>query len=277
MVKTRNDQLARKCLLSYRREEIRSMYRELRAIHQSLQSAKEIFYLLSGKTDVLGEQPVELEDLFDQLPDSTLLAKEDIPSFLNVFQRSIGDFLVSYQQLSNRKDRFKVIAEYVGHVDAYVSVAELMEHHLLKKNTFNWVKLISSEAVFKAKGLWNPMLDANQAVSNDISFVPNNNKLLLSGANASGKSVFASSIVTNAVLAQSFGIAASESLEINPFKTILTHIHFSDDINQNLSTMKAELKIIARILELATKSQDNMLIILDDSLFKGTTSLVGGR
>lgn len=261
--------------LSRRRAEIRAAYRELRSISQSLQAAKDIFHSVESQSDVLGEQPDQLLKLFEKLPHTDMLQSEEIPTTLGIFQRRIGDYLVAYQHMSHNKDQFQAVAEYIGKVDAYLSIAELMANHQDKENSYAWVDFNSSTSTFEAKEMWNPMLEAKQAVTNNITFDTEKNKLLLTGANASGKSVFASSIAINAILAQSFGIAAAKSLELKPFKKILTHIHFKDDINQGLSTMKAELKLIGKILQEASNSNDHMLIIFDDSLFKGTSTSVG--
>ena len=262
--------------LSRRRNEINKAYIKLRSISQSLHAAKDVFHQVENKTDVLGKQPAQLLELFNMLPRTNILQSEEIPTALGVFQQSIGDYLVSYRHLSRNKKHFPAVAEYIGKVDAYLTIAELVARHRGKENSYTWVDLNSSASVFESKGIWNPMLESELAVSNDISFDIDKNKLLLTGANASGKSVFASAVAINTTLAQSFGVAAAKSLVLKPFKKILTHIHFTDDVNQGLSTMRAELQIVGRILKQAASSDAGpMLIIFDDSLFKGTSTKVG--
>lgn len=261
--------------LSHRRNQIRTAYRELRSISQSLQAAKDIFFQVNQNANVLGKQPKQLLELFNMLPPADVLQSEEIPTYLGIFQRRIGDYLVAYRQLAQSKHSFSTVAEYVGKVDAYLTIADLFASQRDKKNSFTWVDLRSSSSVFEAKGIWNPMLEPEFAVANDLSFDAENNKLLLTGANASGKSVFASTIALNASLAQSFGVAAAKSLTLTPFKKILTHINFTDDVNQGLSTMRAELKLVGCILKQASGNLDSMLVIFDDSLFKGTSTSVG--
>ena len=260
----------------HRRNEIRSAYKELRSISQSLEAAKNIFLQVEHKNDILGEQPAQLLELFNMLPSADLLKSEEIPTYGGILQRKIGDYLVAYRQLFKSKEAFSMVNEYIGKVDAYLSIAELFASYQYHENSFTWVELASSSS-FKSKGMWNPMLEPEFAVANDLSFDPQKNKLLLTGANASGKSVFASSIALNALLAQTFGIAAAKSLSLSPFDKILTHINFTDDVNQGLSTMRAELKLVGRILKQASSGDGSMLIIFDDSLFKGTSTAVGEK
>ena len=262
---------------SQRREQIREAYRELRSISHSLQASKDIRALVGNRADVIDKQPDQLQGFFNILPSVEELFTEEIPTTLLGRQKQIGKTLVAYRFLSMNKSNFSIVAEYIGLVDAYLTIAELFVRHLGKDNSFSWVEFSSNATNFAAKGIWNPLLQSNVAVANDIFFDVGKNKMILTGANASGKSIFASTIAINTLLAQSFGVSAAKHLKFQPFNNILTHIHFSDDVNQGLSTMKAELKIIGQILKKISDQPGTQLIIFDDSLFKGTSTKVGEK
>ena len=83
------------------------------------------------------------------------------------------------------------------------------------------VDFLASEATptLHAKGLINPMLESGTAVSNDVDFSAGTLRhALLTGDNAAGKSTLMRGIAINMLnLAQTLGVAASESFQATPF------------------------------------------------------------
>ena len=181
-------------------------------------------------------------------------------------------------------------------MDLYVAIAKRIKSN--RGGEMSFVQFVKGGPYINGKGIWNPMIEG--AIPNDIQlgspqehnkscinhfnhFIdilrrfcpaesePHPRSMIISGANASGKSTFMRAVVVNSIfLAQIFGIAAAES-----FVTSLFHMAYSymdkEDIPGHLSSYEAELDHAFTVLN-QVKSLDpteNALTCFDE-LFSTT-------
>lgn len=151
------------------------------------------------------------------------------------------------------------------------SYAKLDAWHAMAASTVanNWVfpELLPSLPVcFEARGVVHPLL--NDPVPYDMDFGQQNNFLLLTGANMSGKTTFMRALGVSALLAHlGMGVPA-RSLRISFLQGIITNMQAEDNILRGESYFFAEVQ---RMKQTAQKlSQRQPHLVLMDELFKGT-------
>lgn len=156
---------------------------------------------------------------------------------------------------------YRLMANY-ARLDAWQSMA---------KATINnkWVFPVLQPAIpvsFAATQMYHPLLQ--NPVPYDINFNGQQNFLLLTGANMSGKTTFMRSLGVSALLAHiGMGVPAA-SLQISFLQGIITNMHVEDDILKGESYFFAEVK---RMKLTAEKLQNKAPhLVLMDELFKGT-------
>ncbi len=119
---------------------------------------------------------------------------------------------------------------------------------------------------FQAKGLYHPLLKS--PVPYDISFDQQQNFLLLTGANMSGKTTFMRALGVATLLAHMGCGVPAQALTISYLSGIITNMHVEDDILKGESYFFAEVKRMKLTAEKLVKNEPH--IVLMDELFKGT-------
>ena len=181
-----------------------------------------------------------------------------------------------------------------GKIDIYQAIARRMNSPAAS-GQLTFAQFTAQKPLIVARGLWNPVLNADKVVTNDIvleksdtsparrenwpyvygtcsahSELPLGN-LLLSGCNASGKSTMMRAITVNSIyLAQTFGIAAAESFQTGLFHAIYSHMDKYDHTGE-FSSYEGELMQARQLIEQASslESDQNMLACFDE-LFSNT-------
>lgn len=134
---------------------------------------------------------------------------------------------------------------------------------------------VSDNRRVEAKGLGHPLINNNVRVTNDLSI--NNQILIISGSNMSGKTTYLRTVGINLVLARAGGPVCANDMTFSDLK-IITSMRILDDLNEGVSTFYAELKRIKLILDAAENDQRTLFLI--DELFRGTNSvdrLIGAK
>lgn len=113
-------------------------------------------------------------------------------------------------------------------------------------------------------GLYHPLLQ--KPVTNSKSV---NQRFIITGANASGKSTFAKTLAINAITAQTINICYAEKFSLHP-ACIYTSMNLNDDITTGDSFYMAEIKRLKSFLDsLAT---DSYKMFFADEILKGTNT-----
>jgi DNA mismatch repair ATPase MutS len=96
----------------------------------------------------------------------------------------------------------------------------------------------------------------------------NEQNILITGSNMSGKTTFIRTIGINQLLAQTLGVCFASKYEA-PICNILSAIHIEDNLKDSKSYFKKELDTFLEIIDATSKSKIHNLILIDEPL-KGT-------
>lgn len=180
-------------------------------------------------------------------------------------------------------------------IDMHLAIARGMKQNASGSNQITFAEFKGTRPGIIARGLWNPLLDPRDAVTNDIrleagdqclprfttyTFTKNTcshdsepfyKNFLLSGGNASGKSTLMRAITVNAIyLAQVFGVATADFFQTGLFHVIHSQMDKHDRTGE-FSSYEGELKHSMEIFTKAESLQinENMLVCFDE-LFSNT-------
>jgi len=129
-------------------------------------------------------------------------------------------------------------------------------------------EIVEDNGKINAEELGHPLLQNHSRVNNDIEF--DNNILIISGSNMSGKTTFMRTVGVNLLLAKAGSFVCASKMTCSKFD-IITSMRIADDLNQGVSTFYAELKRVKLILDMA--AENGSIIFLIDEIFKGTNSV----
>jgi DNA mismatch repair protein MutS2 len=204
-------------------------------------------------------EPLDVIDYNNEL--SILLEDErqEERRILSRLTRRIGEF---HQELLQD-------LEILGEVDLLYAKVKLSQ----KLGGIN--PLLNRNGVVRLLGVRHPLLylrERDRTVPIDIYLGGYSKALIISGANAGGKTVALKTIGLLSLMAQSgIHIPAMEGSEIPLYYSIFADIGDEQNIRENLSTFSAHILSLIRILE---KSDEFSLILLDE-LGVGTNSKEG--
>lgn len=96
--------------------------------------------------------------------------------------------------------------------------------------------------------------------------------MLLTGSNASGKSTFLKTVAINEVLAQSVNTVLADSFESDYFR-IYSSMALQDSLETGDSYYMVEIKALKRILDAASKQEENPILCFVDEVLRGTNTV----
>ena len=167
---------------------------------------------------------------------------------------------------------FKV-SEHLGTIDALLALAQ-------KIVNYKWViPKITNVSEIKIKNGWHPVLkEINEqskslatVLKNDTTLESDNNMMLVTGPNMSGKSTYMRQVAVIIVLAKMGSPVPAESATIGSVKSIFTRIGTADDIGGGRSTFMVEMTEAAKLLNFANKDS----LVLIDEIGRGTSTKDG--
>lgn len=183
------------------------------------------------------------------------------------------DVFIKYLTIfdTNYSDTLKGIANYIGRIDVYKSVAKVSHMYGYNRPTIS-EELDSS--FIDALEIRHPIIERIQTkteyVTNDLSIGKESQTgILLYGTNASGKSSLMKAIGLNIILAQSGFFTASKSFIYKPYRYLFTRILNNDNIFKGESSFAVEMSELRSILK---RTNCNSLV-LGDELCSGTENI----
>ncbi len=235
-------------------------------------SLKEIRLLLSKKED-LTEVGVMVRNL--------LGIKFDNWSY---FRGNGGKLLATYCLFSEHKDCLKPAMYALGQLDGFMGIADLVKEakQACPAHCYTFAQFLSRSEqetpLIQLSGMWNPLLDPNIVVDNDITLdTYKTRNMVLCGPNAGGKSAFLSGVASSLLLAQTFGVVPAKDALITPFDKISTYIEVGDDIASGASLFMAEIDRMQKHIHMLEKSKPNEFIFtIADEPFAGTNPVEAG-
>lgn len=168
---------------------------------------------------------------------------------------------LSYRARRELKLMSYTLRSQYARLDAWQSLAQATVQH-----GWHFPELLPGLPVrFEAEDLYHPLLA--EPVSYNIRFDEEQNFLLLTGANMSGKTTFMRALGVSALLAH-LGCGVPARLKTSFLEGIITNMHVEDNILKGESYFFAEVQ---RMKHTAMKlRQDKPHLVLMDELFKGT-------
>ena len=165
--------------------------------------------------------------------------------------------------------RLQRIANTLSDIDVFVSLSDVAEEYGYVKPDFNDDNVI--DIVDGRHPIVERNVSADSYISNDCKVEKDENILLITGPNMSGKSTYMRQLALIVILAQigSFVPASSASLPI--FDKIFTRIGASDDLAGGKSTFMVEMIEAKNAL---VESTANSLLIFDE-IGRGTSTYDG--
>ena len=141
--------------------------------------------------------------------------------------------------------------------DAQIAVASY------RKSRTIWCKPEAEHGRIAARGLVHPLL--KNAVGNDFIL---EDRAILTGANASGKSTFMKAVAINMILAQTIHTCTAGMFGVENV-CVMTCMSLRDDVESGESYYFREAKYLRRIVEQMKKGRVFCVI---DEIFKGTNT-----
>lgn len=170
--------------------------------------------------------------------------------------------------IEKKLDDVFLLIDYAGEIDSEISIMSY------RSSVDKWCKPrfieetenadAASSNKFEAKNVLHPLL--NKPVGNDFVMA---DRVVITGANASGKSTFMKSIAINAILAQTINTCVADEFLMQPMQ-IVTCMALRDDVLSGESYYFREAKYLKRMLDLIDK-EDAVMIVVDEIL-KGTNT-----
>lgn len=126
---------------------------------------------------------------------------------------------------------------------------------------------VGERAFFEGKDITHPLLDPEKAVSNSISLT--NGTALITGSNMSGKTTLIRTIGIVCILSYTGAPVPASFVKAGKMR-VMSSMRIMDSIEEQMSTFRAELVRIAKIVEAG--KEDRPLLFLIDEIFRGTNS-----
>lgn len=177
--------------------------------------------------------------------------------------------LITYEKVKEtiikNKEYLKSIYEYVGGVDALISISSFRTSlDYYSKPQFS-TSTKKEDNIVNFEELYHPLI--NNPVSNSLDI---NKGVLITGSNASGKSTFIKSVAINQILCQSIYTSCSKKYE-GTFFNIYTSMALKDDVLNEESYYMVEIKSLKRIID---KCNENMpCLCFVDEILRGTNTV----
>jgi DNA mismatch repair ATPase MutS len=166
------------------------------------------------------------------------------------------------KELTNKKDSILNLFNYVGKIDATVSVASLRAGSLpICKPVF-----IPGAKRLTAIKVVHPLVVG--CVPNDLTI--DSKSILITGSNMSGKTTFLRTLAINSILAQTIYTCFAESFT-TPFVKQFSSIRIDDNLLDGKSFYFQEVSVVASLLDEVAPDQLNLFVL--DEVFKGTNTI----
>lgn len=177
--------------------------------------------------------------------------------------------LITYEKVKEtiikNKEYLKSIYEYVGGVDALISISSFrtsLDYYSKPQLSTSTKK---EDNIINFEELYHPLI--NNPVSNTLNI---NKGVLITGSNASGKSTFIKSVAINQILCQSIYTSCSKKYE-GTFFNIYTSMALKDDVLNEESYYMVEIKSLKRIID---KCNENIpCLCFVDEILRGTNTV----
>ncbi|HVW59002.1 MAG TPA: hypothetical protein VHC48_03170, partial [Puia sp.] len=172
--------------------------------------------------------------------------------------------------LEKWKETYK--ANFHGWIDAVGNIESLNSLASLAFNNpeFTYPVPVQGQSLFvSATQLAHPLIPAAERVANDCAIGKDQQLILVTGSNMSGKTTFLRTAGVNLLLAQCGAPVCAGEFSFTPMQ-LLTSLRVSDSLQEHTSYFMAELKKLQRIIHHLQEGTPSLVLI--DEILRGTNS-----
>jgi len=184
---------------------------------------------------------------------------------------SLGHCLLLKRDHNELKIDFDIMTDYIGYVDAYISMSKLVT-----KCGFAFPSFVARDVPFVyAEGMWLPYTPKGDSVTNDC-FLGEPQNIILTGPNTSGKSTYLRSVMLTVLLAQTLGLTCCSKFVCTPFFSLFTYLNIPNVAKNKESLFESELlRCIEFCNIIKTIPKNRFIFTVMDELFTGTNPKEG--
>ena len=180
-----------------------------------------------------------------------------------------GKMLHIFHHVLINKNAFINCLHIIGNVDCYISIIKLKN-----KYNYSYCQYIKNNTpIISAKHIYHPSFEENDTIIKNNIKIGNKKRtqnIIITGANAGGKSTFIKSVAISILLSQTFTITPCSQFKITPFSIINTYLNIPDDKCRN-SLFQAELnRTIEHIQKVKSLKPSLHSLIIMDEIFSST-------
>ncbi len=184
---------------------------------------------------------------------------------LNVLEQQL--YIELRQSLKPYIQELQIVAHQIAFIDVIVAFSRVSNENNLVRPTFNednQVEIIDG---------WHPIVKkmTSNFIHNDVILNTNDDIMLITGPNMSGKSTYMRQFVVTVLMAQIGCFVPAKQANLKLFDRIFTRIGASDDLSGGKSTFMVEMAETAEALNNATENS----ILIFDELGRGTSTYDG--
>ncbi|MDQ5890577.1 MAG: mismatch repair protein MutS [Candidatus Dependentiae bacterium] len=190
----------------------------------------------------------------------------------------IGKVLHAIPQFLELKSSFCSVFKGIGLLEAYLSIAALLHEKASSPTPWCFVNYaLAPTPRLTITDYYHPLIPSETAVVNSIELGKDGEQgMIVTGPNASGKSMNIRSIALCILLGQSLGIAPARSALITPMSKILTYFNPVDNIAQGRSLFQVEEDRISYLVKTAYNLPPHKFsFIIVDELLSSTAPAEG--
>ena len=185
------------------------------------------------------------------------------------FFNNTGRLLVTYKLLAKHKNQLADLIYEMGEVDVQVGIAKLVKESetYAPENRFVFGTFEESKnnlPKLKVNGMWNFLLDARVAVTNNLNI--ESNTIVLTGPNAGGKTVYILGNGMSTITNQTWGIAAAKTFQQTIFHKIITYVNVIQNLAAGLSLAEAGMEVLKQHKIILDRIDKPILAIIDEIL-----------
>jgi hypothetical protein len=167
---------------------------------------------------------------------------------------------------------FNGVLQYVGLLDALISISKLVTHDGYVFPTFDFNHPVPYVDII---GVRSPYMNPVMQILNDCH-IGSPSKMVITGPNTSGKSTYMRNVMLSVIMAQTLGLSACSEIVLTPFSAFFTYMDIPNISRERDSLFEAE---VGRCLQycniLENMPSDKFSITIIDELFTGTNPKEG--
>ena len=292
-------------ILGKRFKKIKEYYVKLKNIYDKIQCDDVLYNALKDRIKHCRNLFVDKEN-FNKEQKELLYLMEVIPknwSYWKCWGKGSARKLCKFFYLFDKyKDMFIDPMIEIAELETYLSLSKLLKDEKYKDKICIPEISDKSTAVLIADNAWNPFLDVDKAVPNNIRLgrevsddfytiidkdgnkkskvIKNGYSIgILHGMNAGGKTTMLETIALLYFTYKCYGFSFAKNVEMTNFKKLYTMIDITTDISKNYSKYMSEVVSCDNLLEEinhVNRIEDSILLISDE-LFSGTNPEAAGK